>query len=739
MRIAFCSHEFVGLRGGGIGTYVGEAAKALAAAGHEAWLVTSAASEQERQIALRAEGLHRVLFVEDAKTPAHEVRFGMARTPLRFAQLAHDVLRQSGAAFDYVEFADYGAWGAVAVQEQRLFDSYGDAVVAVVLHSPSFECWRYNEVLHLLPPSDRETAVLEDETIRRAPAVWAPSRRLRDMVAERLGLRPDFAEIVRYPMALSAELPAGPSPRARLEDLKFLYFGRIEPRKGVRQLVDAFARMPELSIECIGGDGATSPLGTSEVEYLRRRATPNVTFSGPLPRQAMLERLRAADVVVLPSTWENWPNTCIEAMAAGRVVIGGRNGGMAEMIEHGSSGLLVDGSDPADLVRVVREDLRLALGRLDAIGAAAARRSRELSSPADYAARIAEFVRRHRGAGRAPARPAARALVSFVVPFHGESPEVIGEAVDSAIRQTHRDLEILVVDDGSPRADAAAILDGLARRDGRVRILRKANGGLASARNHAIEHAHGEFVLCLDGDNVARPEYAATGLEVFLRCPEAMAVVPRFLAFEDGARTPLAAVQALPFDRPLAIFRNSGGDAGAMFRRAVFAEHGLRYDPRIDVYSDWGLWLDMARRGLQVQIVPRVLYDYRLRKGSLMDEHAWRHHLAMLGVLIEHHLPPGDGSDERAMLVNLARGWGVGALLATLGRRPVFWEDPVRVAQHLRPDAMRYRLAEALGKIADRAPALRHVAHHLLATLFQLHGRWKDRRRGRAADRRAAD
>ncbi|MCC6672673.1 MAG: hypothetical protein IT458_16535 [Planctomycetes bacterium] len=43
---------------------------------------------------------------------------------------------------------------------------------------------------------------------------------------------------------------------------------------------------------------------------------------------------------------------------------------------------------------------------------------------------------------------------------------------------------------------------------------------------------------------------------------------------------------------------------------------------------------------------------------------------ALLGLLIERHLPPGDGADEKAMLTNLAQGWGIGALLAALGRRP---------------------------------------------------------------------
>jgi glycosyltransferase involved in cell wall biosynthesis len=596
-----------------------------------------------------------------------------------------------------------------------------------LLHSPTYECWRYNEVLHLLPPSEREQMVLEDDTIRRARAVWTPSNRLREMVAGRLGLKDGFADVIRYPMALPPAPASTAQPRGALEELRVLYFGRIEPRKGVRQLVDAFAKMPELSIECVGRDGDTSPQQTSEVAYLKRRATDNVTFTPPLPRAEMLARLHSADVVVLPSPWENWPNTCIEAMAAGRVVVGGSNGGMAEMIEHGVSGFVVDGSDPDAIVKVLQEDVRAALPRLDEIGREAARRIRELSDPARYVAAIEAFVAERRGAGRLPAQAAAAGKVSVVVPFYDEDRALLGAAVDSALAQTHQDLEVLVVEDGSPRADKDAILAAVAGKDARVRVLHKQNGGLATARNHAVARAEGEFFLFCDADNVLRPDYASIGVDVFSRRPEAMAVVPRFKTFEDGSGAPRHVVQALPYDRPLALFRNTMGDAGAMLRREVFTEHGLRYDPDVDTYSDWALWLDMAGRGLETVVVPRVLYDYRVRAGSMMDENAWERHLPMLGVLIERHLPDCDDAD-RALLTNLAQGWGVGAIASALTGHADSWERPAKLARRLKPSLTRFAVADAAGRALEKVPPLHRLAHGLGALLSRLHGRLKDRR-----------
>lgn len=738
MRCAFVSSEVAGFHLGGIGTYVAEAGRALSAAGHEVWLIVAPPAFGDREQLRRLPGFARVLLADEVADTGVAARFALAPGPLDFAQRAYALLRGAQVPFDYIEFADYGASGAVAVPEQRLFGSLGAAVVTVVLHSPTYDCWHENRQDHVYGPELRETAAIEHEVIRLAPLVWSPSQRLREIVCQRLSLDPARIPLVRYPMALPPTSPTPPPARQKLSDLHFLFLGRIEPRKGVRELVAAFRELPELSIDCIGRDGPSAPLQTSEVQYLQRQGAPNVRFLPSMPREQLLQRLHSADVVILPSPWDNWPNACLEAMAAARVVIGGRNGGMGEMIEPGRSGFLCHGGDAADLVRVIREELSANLARLPVIGTAAAVRARELCAPAIYVAAIERLVAEHRGRGQLPAAPRQRELVSIVVPYYREDRSLLAEAVASASAQTHRDLEILLVNDGSPRPDAQDILSSVAATDPRIRWLQKSNGGLATARNHAIERAAGDFILFLDADNVLRPEYAATALDVFARCPDAMAVMPRFQVFDGATRRPLAVVQPLPYDRALALFRNSLGDAGGMFRRAVFQQHGLRYDPVVDCYSDWALWLDMAGRGLQVERIPRVLYDYRIRPDSMMAEVAMDRHLALLGLLVERHLPAGSAGDERALLTTLIQGWGVGALVAALGQDSQQWRDPVGTARRLQPldlrqARLRDRLAHSLGKLADRNPRLRKLAHLVVGNALAWHGRWKDRRAARKA------
>ena len=120
----------------------------------------------------------------------------------------------------------------------------------------------------------------------------------------------------------------------------------------------------------------------------------------------------------------------------------------------------------------------------------------------------------HRGKGRWPAQPTASAKVSLLLPYYREERPLIEAALRSATSQTHADLEVLIVNDGSPRPDAAAMLADLAAQDARVRVLQKENGGVASARNHAIAHATGDYFVCLDADNMLRGNEVSRGNQI---------------------------------------------------------------------------------------------------------------------------------------------------------------------------------------------------------------------------------
>lgn len=93
--------------------------------------------------------------------------------------------------------------------------------------------------------------------------------------------------------------------------------------------------------------------------------------------------------------------------------------------------------------------------------------------------------------------------VTVIVPVYNVEPW-LRECVDSILNQTFRDFELILVDDGSPDG-CGAICDEYARRDSRVRVIHKENGGLSSARNAGLRIARGEYIAFVDSDDFIAP------------------------------------------------------------------------------------------------------------------------------------------------------------------------------------------------------------------------------------------
>ena len=95
-------------------------------------------------------------------------------------------------------------------------------------------------------------------------------------------------------------------------------------------------------------------------------------------------------------------------------------------------------------------------------------------------------------------------LLSVIVPVYNVE-EYLARCVDSILNQTYRNLEVILVDDGSPDS-AGVICDRYAEMDSRVRVVHKENGGLSSARNTGLELARGEYITFVDSDDWIEPE-----------------------------------------------------------------------------------------------------------------------------------------------------------------------------------------------------------------------------------------
>ena len=109
--------------------------------------------------------------------------------------------------------------------------------------------------------------------------------------------------------------------------------------------------MPDVAL-VVAGDGPER--GGTRARARELELDGRVTFLGAVPREQVLRLFRAADASVLPSAWENFPHTVVEALAVGCPVISTAVGGVPEVVRDGENGLLVAPGDPPALASAIR-------------------------------------------------------------------------------------------------------------------------------------------------------------------------------------------------------------------------------------------------------------------------------------------------------------------------------------------------------------------------------------------------
>jgi glycosyltransferase involved in cell wall biosynthesis len=148
-------------------------------------------------------------------------------------------------------------------------------------------------------------------------------------------------------------------PPVKISDkVSIAYVGTVEKRKGLIYLAQAFTSLakdyPHLRLEVIGKIPEENLNYLKEVKKVLQGLSDRVTFHGLVKNSELPAYLRQQDICVLPSLWENFPYTCLEAMSAARAVIGSEAGGMAEMIEHGKNGMLVPPQNAEAIEKAIR-------------------------------------------------------------------------------------------------------------------------------------------------------------------------------------------------------------------------------------------------------------------------------------------------------------------------------------------------------------------------------------------------
>ncbi len=207
--------------------------------------------------------------------------------------------------------------------------------------------------------------------------------------------------------------------------------------------------------------------------------------------------------------------------------------------------------------------------------------------------------------------------VSVIMPAYNVAA-YLGTAIDSVLGQTFGDLELIVVDDGSTD-ESPDIAQDRARRDPRVRLLHRENGGIAAARNEAMREATAPVFAILDSDDVWDRAYLASQLAILDERPE-IDIVTGNAYFLGGPHDGQPA-RPWPDSRPQPDLASIISDETAVFIMSVFRRRVYDtlggFDEAFRTNEDYEFWLRAALAGFRFARNDRPLGQYRRRHDSL--------------------------------------------------------------------------------------------------------------------------
>lgn len=203
-------------------------------------------------------------------------------------------------------------------------------------------------------------------------------------------------------------------------------------------------------------------------------------------------------------------------------------------------------------------------------------------------------------------------LVSVIMPLYN-AERFVAEAIESILHQTYENLELIIVDDFS-QDGSVDIVRNFASSDARIRLFHNdRNLGVAKTRNRAIREARGEYIACLDNDDVALPSRFEEQLRFLETHPDHALVASDLEIIDEYSR--VVAVRVYPHsdgEIQCCLSRmNPIANPASMFRRSVFLELGGAYDESVCPVEDYEFVIRVARR-FKIANLEQKLTRYRI-------------------------------------------------------------------------------------------------------------------------------
>lgn len=212
-------------------------------------------------------------------------------------------------------------------------------------------------------------------------------------------------------------------------------------------------------------------------------------------------------------------------------------------------------------------------------------------------------------------------LISVIIPIYNVE-KYLDRCIASVVNQTYKNLEIILVDDGSPDL-CPQICDDWATKDSRVRVIHKANGGLSSARNTGLQNSAGEYIYFLDSDDWIELDMIQSLYEACAQNDVLLSVCGRYIHFENNNSIQIDKCPAANEIMPSKVFVSHMliGDHcdscawDKLFHKSLLVD--IRF-PEGRIYEDVAIMYKIALSTSCVATLSKPLYHYFRHSGSIL-------------------------------------------------------------------------------------------------------------------------
>lgn len=206
-----------------------------------------------------------------------------------------------------------------------------------------------------------------------------------------------------------------------------------------------------------------------------------------------------------------------------------------------------------------------------------------------------------------------KGLVSIITPvYNGE--KFVAETIESVLKQTYPNWEMIVVDDGS-KDSSAAIIRQFAERDCRITSVQQPNGGSASARNNGIRRARGQFIALLDADDLWEPNFLESQLAL-MKEKNALLVHASYKRINEESKEilrPYKAKKVVTYKQMQRV--NHIACLTGLYDTSVYGKIFLREELK-SIRDDYAYWLDIIKLVGKSYGNQKVLASYRVMASS---------------------------------------------------------------------------------------------------------------------------